>query len=73
MTPLLMSRLVAGILIGLGTVAALVGRGPLVHVGVADERVLVRKALLAGDAAVRQLLPGRVVAQDVTCVCMCTF
>jgi hypothetical protein len=34
----------------------------------AYEGVLVGKALLARDAAVRQLLPGRVIAQDVTCV-----
>jgi hypothetical protein len=32
----------------------------------AYEGVLVGKALLARDAAVRQLLPGRVIAQDVT-------
>jgi hypothetical protein len=33
----------------------------------AYEGVLVGKALLARDTAVRQLLPGRVIAQDVTC------
>ncbi len=32
----------------------------------AYEGVLVGKALLARDAAVRQLLPGRVISQDVT-------
>jgi hypothetical protein len=38
MAPLLMRRPVAGVLVGLGTVAALVGRRTLVHVGVSYEQ-----------------------------------
>jgi hypothetical protein len=38
MAPLLMRRPVAGVLVGLGAVAALVGRPTLVHVGVPYEQ-----------------------------------
>jgi hypothetical protein len=56
---------VAGVLVGPGAVAALVGPQPLVHVAVTNQRVLVGKALLAGLTPVGQLLPGGVISQYV--------
>jgi hypothetical protein len=69
MALLLMRHTVAGILVGLGTVAARVGRRPLVHVHVAHEDGLLRESFAAQLAAVGQLVPGRVRAQYMTCVC----
>ena len=58
---------VAVVLVGLGAVAAQVGRQAGVHVAVAGQRVPVSKPLLAGLAPVRQLLPRSVLAQDMAC------
>ena len=63
MTPLLVCSPVAGVLVGLGTVATLVRPEALVHVSVTYQSVLVRKPLLAGLTSVRQVSPEGVVTQ----------
>ena len=66
MALLLVGHPVAGVLVGLGAVAALVGRGIHVHVHVSLQDGLLGEPLPALLTAVGQLVPGRVRPQYVT-------